>query len=127
MRGGDPGLYIELMAKAARDAIIFVEGLSDQDFLIDEKTQHAVSMCLIVIGENAKRLFAVAPDAMRGHDDIPWISMARMRDRIAHGYEDLHMGVIWKTVRDDLPPLVKALETMLLSYPDPESSTHDRA
>lgn len=127
MRGGDPGLYIELMANAARDAIIFVEGLSEQDFLADKKTQHAVAMCLIVIGENTKRLIAAAPDAMRGHDDIQWINMARMRDRIAHGYEGLHMGVIWETVRDDLPPLIESLETMLLAYPDPETSTPDRA
>jgi uncharacterized protein with HEPN domain len=127
MRGADPGLYVERMAKAARDAINFVEGLTENSFLADERTQHAVSMCLIVIGENTKRLIAAAPDAMRGHDDIQWINMARMRDRIAHGYEDLHMGVIWDTVRDDLPPLVKALETMLLAYPDPESSTPDRA
>ena len=36
--------------------------------------------------------------------------MAGMRDRLIHGYFDVNLDVVWKTVSDDLPVLVAQLE-----------------
>ena len=45
--------YIEHMQQAATDACTFVEGLAKSDFLVDKRTQQAVIMSLIIIGEAA--------------------------------------------------------------------------
>lgn len=44
------------MRQAAIDACDFVEGLSKTDFLEDKRTQQAVIMSLIIIGEASTKI-----------------------------------------------------------------------
>ena len=113
MRVHDPALHIEQIILAARNAMTFVVGLSEKDFLTDLRTQHAVAMSLIVIGENGKRLLRKCPEFVNAHAHVPWLEMTNMRDRIAHGYETVNFPIIWQTVRDDLPSLLQVLEPIL--------------
>lgn len=48
--------YLDHMQQAARDACSFVEGLSRDDFLGDKRTQQAVIMSLVIIGEAATKV-----------------------------------------------------------------------
>ncbi len=43
--------YLQHMVQATMDAGSFIEGLSKQDFLTDKRTQQAVIMNLIILGE----------------------------------------------------------------------------
>lgn len=43
--------YLDHMRQAATDACDFVDGLAKEDFLEDKRTQQAVIMSLIIIGE----------------------------------------------------------------------------
>jgi uncharacterized protein with HEPN domain len=36
-----------------------------------------------------------------------------MRNRLVHAYFDINLEILWKTVQDDLPPLIAALEDVL--------------
>lgn len=45
--------YVEHVTQAARDACSFVEGLDKQEFLADKRSQNAVIMSLIIVGEAA--------------------------------------------------------------------------
>lgn len=45
--------YLDHMQQAAVDARSFVDGLAKADFLQDKRTQQAVIMSLIIIGEAA--------------------------------------------------------------------------
>lgn len=121
MKDGDPGLYVELMTDAARQASSHVKGLSEQEFLSSRLAQDAVSMCLLVIGDNARRLVRTRSDLADAFPSVSWLDVAHMQDRIAHGYEKLQMQVVWKTVTTDLQPLVDMLEPILASLPDPDS------
>ena len=47
--------YLEHMQQAATDACDFVKGLDKNDFLEDKRTQQAVIMSLIIIGEAAAK------------------------------------------------------------------------
>lgn len=40
---------------------------------------------------------------------VPWRSMRGMRNRIAHGYFDINLDVVWDTVQTALPDLLKHL------------------
>jgi uncharacterized protein with HEPN domain len=48
--------YLTHMREAAADACGFVQGFCREDFLDDKRTQHAVIMSLIIIGEAATKL-----------------------------------------------------------------------
>jgi uncharacterized protein with HEPN domain len=50
------GDYLDHMRQATGDALVFVEGLSKEDFLDDKRTQQAVIMSLIIIGEAATKI-----------------------------------------------------------------------
>jgi uncharacterized protein with HEPN domain len=39
--------------------------------------------------------------------------MTGMRNRLIHAYFDVEPTVIWRTVTEDLPPLIAALEAVL--------------
>ena len=102
--------YLAHMRQAAADAIGFVEGMSRADFLNDKRTQQAVVMSLIVLGEAATKVMDRYPEFANTHPQIPWRNMRGMRNRIAHGYFDIDQDVVWDTVQTALPPLRVALQ-----------------
>lgn len=57
--------YIEHIQQAATDARSFVAGLAKDDFLADKRTQQAVIMSLIIIGEAATAVRQAAEDEDR--------------------------------------------------------------
>ena len=75
--------------------------------LIDKKTQAAVQHQIMIIGEAAKRLSRNFRDE---NAHIPWGAIARMRDRLIHGYSTVDMGVVWTTAAEGIPDLLKAIE-----------------
>ncbi|MBI4756325.1 MAG: DUF86 domain-containing protein [Betaproteobacteria bacterium] len=104
--------YLDHMRQAATDACGFVEGLSKEDFLADKRTQQAVIMSLIVIGEAATKVMDGYAEFTDQHRQVPWRSMRGMRDRIAHGYFDINLDVVWDTVQSALPNLLEQLRTL---------------
>ena len=101
--------YLDHMLQAATDACAFVEGLAKDDFLEDKRTQQAVIMSLIIIGEAATKVMDGYAEFTQAHAQIPWRSMRGMRNRIAHGYFDINLDVVWETVQTALPELLKQL------------------
>ncbi len=97
------------IVQAAADACSYVDGLSKDDFLADKRTQQAVIMNLIIIGEAASKVMDVHAEFAQQHPEVPWRSMRGMRNRIAHGYFDIELNVVWNTVQEDLPALLKTL------------------
>jgi uncharacterized protein with HEPN domain len=78
--------YINHILEAARLACSYTDGLSKEDFLADKRTQQAVILNIVVIGEAATKLARDYPEFIEQHPDIRWKSMKGMRNRIAHGY-----------------------------------------
>ena len=92
---------------AARKALQFKEGLDEEAFLEDEKTQVAVIYELLIIGEATKRLSA----ELRGkYPNVPWSMMAGMRDKLVHDYDNIDEDKIWATVTKNIPELLDALK-----------------
>jgi uncharacterized protein with HEPN domain len=89
-----------------------VEGKDKQAFLADRRTQQAVILNLIVVGEAATRLLQVHAAFLERHPLIPWRSMKGMRNRIAHGYFDINLDVVWETVQVALPELLGQLPSV---------------
>jgi uncharacterized protein with HEPN domain len=78
-------------------------------FLNDKRTQQAVIMSLIIIGEAATKVMDSYAEFTQAHAEVPWRSMRGMRNRIAHGYFDINLEVVWETVQAALPELLKKL------------------
>ena len=81
--------YLDHIQQAAADARSFVEGLDKNDFLADKRTQQAVIMSLIIIGEAATKVMDGYVEFTQAHAGVPWRSMRNMRNRMAHGYFEM--------------------------------------
>jgi uncharacterized protein with HEPN domain len=110
----DPRLsdYLEHMRQAAADACKFVDGMDRTAFQQDRRTQQAVVMSLIVLGEAATKVMERHPAFAEAHGEVPWRNMRGMRNRIAHGYFDIDLDVVWETVQTALPVLRAQLAVM---------------
>jgi len=97
------------MQQAALDACNFVAGLSKDEFIADKRTQQAVVMSVIIIGEAATKIMDRYPEFIKTHNILPWRSMRGMRNHIAHGYFEINLDVVWDTVQVALPELLKNL------------------
>jgi len=104
--------YLAHIEQAATEACDFVEGLTKVDFFEDRRTQQAVIMNLIVIGEAITKIMNGYAAFTQAHTDVPWHGMRGMRNRIAHGYFDIDLDVVWDTVQEGLPALLKQLPAL---------------
>lgn len=102
--------YLRDIVAYAEKAQSFVEGMDFRKFVANEEKVLAVIRALEVIGEAARQI----PTSVRErYVEIPWQDMVAMRNVVIHGYFGVDIEVIWRTVRDDLPPLRAAAARML--------------
>ena len=109
----DDAVLLDMLI-AARRAVEFASGLTRDQLGSDLKTQSAILHQLLVLGESVKRL----SDGFReAHAATPWKAVAGMRDRIIHGYDDVDLAEVWRTVEHDLPMLISRLEPLVPQKP----------
>jgi uncharacterized protein with HEPN domain len=104
--------YLDHIQQAATDARSFVEGLAKDDFLADKRTQQAVIMSLIIIGEAATKVMDSYAEFTQAHADVPWRSMRNRRNRMAHCYFDINLDVVWDTTQQWLPDFIQKLKAV---------------
>lgn len=101
--------YLDHLWKAARQAYSYIEGMDEEAFLADKRTQQAVILNIVIIGEVATKLIQNHGNFLERHPEVPWRNMKGMRNRIAHGYFDIDLHMVWETVRTALPKLLERL------------------
>lgn len=102
--------YVAHILEAITAALGYVEGWEKADFLADRRSQQAVVMNILIVGEAAPRLAEKHPKFVEQHASIPWNSMRGMRNRLAHGYFDI--DVVWDTLQHNLPQLERQLRAL---------------
>lgn len=75
-------------------------------------------MSLVIIGEAATKVMDTYPAFTGANLQIPWRNMRGMRNRIAHGYFDINLDVVWDTVQFALPQLITQLSALQLNADD---------
>ena len=107
----DPTDYLRDILDNATKVEVFTTGIDFDAFLADEMRAYATIRALEIIGEAVKQV----PLSLREkHPEIPWRQIARMRDKLIHQYFGVKLGVVWKTVTEDISPLKKAVEQILI-------------
>ncbi len=103
--------HLDDISLAAHKALDFVSGVDDYEhFCQDDKTAYAVVRALEILGEATKRIPAEVRDRF---PEIPWRSMAGIRDKLIHDYVSVNLEVVWKTVMEDLPTLLPQIQRVL--------------
>jgi uncharacterized protein with HEPN domain len=102
--------YLEDIRQAGQKALVFVQGMSYEAFVLDDKAVFAVVRALEIVGEATKRI----PQSTRDrYPEGPWRSMAGIQDKLIHDYVGVNLEVVWKTVTEDLPALLPMIQRIL--------------
>jgi uncharacterized protein with HEPN domain len=102
--------YLKNILREITSIPCLIRGYSKEKFLKSEKTQKAICMTLLNIGELTK---CVSNNIKSTYNDIPWKEITGMRDMAAHKYQSLNMERIWTTVKIDIPKLKKQIILIL--------------
>lgn len=98
------------MLDAANQAITFMKGKSKLSLDADPMLLLAVVKAIEIVGEAAAK---ITKERQADISQIPWHQIISMRNRLTHAYFDIDTDVVWQTVVEDLPELIRELETVI--------------
>ena len=101
---------IQHMLDAAHEVFEFTGDVSFDDFKKSRLLVNAVVRSLEVLGEAASQM---SSEFRERHREIQWRDIISMRNRLIHAYFDIDYQVVWRTVKEDLPELIKQLRQIL--------------
>ncbi len=97
-----PALYIQDIWESILAIEEYAGAFTEDEFYANRQVQDAVIRRLEIIGEAVKNI----EEGIRNrYPDIPWKSIAGMRDVVAHEYFGVKLIRIWEVVKKDLPEL----------------------
>lgn len=70
----------------------------------------ALVKCIEIVGEAAANVSKQCREELQ---QIPWANIIGMRNRLIHAYFEINFDILWKTVVEDLPPLISELEKIV--------------
>ena len=72
------------------------------------------AMMIEVIGEEVKKVEKrLGMEFLNQRPEIPWRDIMGMRNHIAHGYFDINEEYVLSVIKNDLSPLLEAVEYLL--------------
>jgi len=105
--------YMLDILEAAKLAIHYTDEITREEFFRNTKYQDAVIRRIEIIGEAARR---ISGETQAAYPEIPWSDLISMRNFMIHEYDDIDFGIVWETVKNDLPLLVDSLDNILGSH-----------
>ncbi|HML37719.1 MAG TPA: DUF86 domain-containing protein [Bacillota bacterium] len=103
-------IILKKIAGYIEDADSYVNNLNYDVFLKDSKTMSATAFVLGQIGELAVR---ISSETETSYPEIDWKGMRGMRNKIVHDYENVDLMILWNTLKNDLPDLLKQIRKIL--------------
>lgn len=74
----------------------------------------AICMNLIALGEAVKGLDKQTHGELLPHyPNIYWSGVMRMRDKIAHHYFEIDTDVVFRTIEEDIPPMIQVVNQII--------------
>jgi len=80
------------------------------EFMRTKMIQDAVIRNLEIVGEAVRNLKPVTRELAH---QIPWRQISGTRDRLAHGYYNVDLNIVWDIVENHLGPLDDAVREIL--------------
>ena len=72
-----------------------------------------VEACAFNLGQLGEISHKLSDEFQNENSFIPWKAIYGMRNKIIHDYEGVNPKVVWETITEDLPVLLKQLKEFL--------------
>ncbi len=93
-----------------RDDLTFIDrhmkNTDSLEFAQNEVLQDSMMFRLIQVSENTRKL---SDDYKENYPAIPWTAIYGLRNRIVHDYGNVDFGIIFDTLKNDIPGLLQIL------------------
>ena len=99
--------YIQKIKKDFEFVVVHMKNTDLQELNDNEVLLDSVFFRMIQISENAKKL---SEEYKLSHRYVPWNALSGMRNRIVHDYGNVDLNVVYETLKNDIPELLKLLE-----------------
>lgn len=112
-------LVVKDLLGQIHDAIVQLQEWNKQissvdDYLVSaEGTKTLAASCMLIeaIGEGVKKIDGrTSGNLLINRPEIPWQQVMGMRNHIAHGYFDINAELVWDVIKNDLQPLLQAVD-----------------
>jgi uncharacterized protein with HEPN domain len=101
--------YVRDMVDAAHRIVEFTS-LDRDAFMSSALHQSAVVRQFEIFGEASKRV----PELIKQRwPSVPWKDIAGLRDKLIHDYLGVHVDLLWKYAKEDIPGDIARLEAIL--------------
>ncbi len=114
-RHSDP-VRLRHMLDHSREAVALVADKTRAHLSGNRLLQLGLVRLVEIIGEAAAR---VSKDGRARCPTIPWDDVIGMRNKLIHGYDMVDLNILWDTVTDDLPRLIRELEVAVPTEGEP--------
>jgi uncharacterized protein with HEPN domain len=102
--------FLRDILEAIADIESFTQKTNFQTFRANREKVFATVKLLEIVGEAVKKI----PDEQRAnHPNVPWKSVAGMRDILVHEYWQIDEAVVWATVQESIPQLKETIQALL--------------
>ena len=122
----DLDVYLMEILQAANYVQLYTKEMTYEEFISDPKTTQAVILNMLIIGENSSKLLQFHPKFTQNNKDLKWESMRGMRNRIAHGYFEMNMEIVWTTTQESIPEIINKLSFLIKSNAKPNITDLDK-
>jgi uncharacterized protein with HEPN domain len=95
------------MLEFCQKCVRFTTGKNRSDLDQDEMLTMGTLYVVEFLGEASR---TISEEFRERHTQIPWAEIIGTRNRLAHGYAEVNLDVIWAIVNKDIPPLIRQLE-----------------
>lgn len=106
----DNRYYLEKMQENVEFILEHMDGVSKSDLENDPVLLDSMMLRLVQISEDARNL----SDSFREKNaQIPWTDIYGLRNRIVHDYGHVDLGIIYDTLKSDVPDIKAFIENSI--------------
>lgn len=103
-------VYLRQIVDYVDEIEMYMEGVEFEKFEQNGLLQDGVMRKIELIGEAAKRLSIGFWEKYR--KELPLAEAVSTRNRLIHQYDDIDLKIVWNTIKNDLPELVKKIKEL---------------
>lgn len=112
-RGSRLNDYLQHIQQAIERIDTYLADVQEPQFLSDRLLQDAVIRNLEILGEASRNILRDHPDFAKANEKLPLKGAYEMRNVLAHGYFEVDIDIVWRTIVTDLPVLARQVRDLL--------------
>ena len=103
--------YIEKLRSDLSFIVAHTKDITPEELGTNEILLDSMLFRLIQVSESAKKL---SDDYRNSCPDIPWTAVYGLRNRIVHDYGNVDLGIVYSTIKNDIPGLLEMLNDTII-------------